>query len=81
MLANCIRVFRSVNRHRRWKTSEVYSGRTGCSYTIYITVLLFFSKGVLVLLCRFVPAIRYSPDEESGAAAAVGFSWQGLPDF
>jgi len=41
----------------------------------------FLGKAVLVLLFKFVPAIRYSPDEESGAAAAVGFSWQGLPEF
>ena len=46
-----------------------------------MSAFVFFSKAGLVLLCRFVPAIRYSPDEESGAAAAVGFSWQGLPDF
>ncbi|MDQ0967983.1 hypothetical protein QFZ20_003386 [Flavobacterium sp. W4I14] len=57
---------------------EVYQATLIYFYTIYVS---FFSKAGSVLLCRFVPAIRYSPDEESGCPLLSGLSGRVLRGF
>lgn len=66
ILANCAGVFRSLFRLHRFPT-------------LYIRVPLFFSKAVWVLLCRFVPAIRFTPLHS--VPAPIRFILQGFPKF
>ena len=64
------------------KTSEVSSGHAGFNATLYIkSAFVFLAKQVLCYYTGMFPPYAVALVEKPGAAAAVGFSWQGLPEF